>query len=311
MHQTGKSLDFSGGGTRAATRVAVFTESEAPRLLDFLAARPDVDLRTNLAPENFKTLIRDDSLDFALIVGEGFQTKLDERTAGDIQIYLPADKERTDKRMESILEAFEKQVVRARLDSLAMDSELLRVVETKKTAVATDRGGISRLTGTIIALLLLLVVLLAALVPKPGISERMILVVVASLSALIGLLLSYHFFAGSELVRTSVAPLLKGLLLLFTFLGMLSVGFLFAALARFLEACNPWLRFFLNLIFWLSFVAILAWFVFGNGNDGVVLLGFLNAVRSIFTTAEPNWLLAISLPILAGGLLGGKYLFQK
>ena len=311
MLVVGSMLDFSGGGASVPPlRMAIFSEDPAPHLFDFMNQQTNLELRTDLLPERFKTLVRDDSVDAALIVPAGYTANLRRQLPVELRLYQRDDDRRTDRVMDRLMEDFERHLVRQRLDSLGAPAGLLDPLQLDQTSVADPNGGIAGTVGTIGGLLFLLVLLGAILLPRPAAPfGRWWLAGIASVMVLTGILLGYFVLPTSELVRTSVAPLMEPAAW-FGMLGALLVtGILIALIADIHARLGAWGRFLLNFVLWGAVLVALALFIGGTPSEGVPILGLLNAARKILSEQPVAWFDVIGRPLVLIGV--GYWVFQK
>lgn len=304
MFTVGSFLDFSGEtGSGRDPRIAVFAETASPRLLPFLENANGIELRTDLPPENFKALVRDDSLDAALIVPGEFAENLNATTPAELRLYQRTDDRRTERKLKQLLEDFEAQIIAARLDSLGASANLVEPLRVNSTKVADPRGGIGGLTGTVTGLLLLIALLCATLIPRPPGLARCWTALIGSVAVLAGLLIGYHLLPVSELVRTSLAPLVEPLPLLGILGALVATGGVIALIAGGLDRLNNWGRFLLNLLSWTGLIVLVALFVGGNTSEGIPVLGLLNATRNVLLERAVDWIDVLVRPVALIGVI--------
>ena len=68
-------------------KIAVYSNENGAELVKWLKRRKDMEVLDNVHPQDFKKLIRNDSLDFAVLIDDGFDEAIDGGVTGEIDIY--------------------------------------------------------------------------------------------------------------------------------------------------------------------------------------------------------------------------------
>ena len=152
--------ELRGGFAAEPLRLAVFTEAPAPGLLDWLAARPGVALRTDVEPMRFRELVRTDSLDAAWIVAADFAEAVAAGGTGEIRQFSDPQALRTAARLDRLLDAYRTRLLETRLRAAGLPAAQARPLALRQTDAG---GGLLALTDTLVATVLLLAAFFALL----------------------------------------------------------------------------------------------------------------------------------------------------
>ena len=303
-----RSFGGPAGNSTKPFRLAVFAEEEAPRLLDFLQQQGKLTVRTDLPPEQFQSLVRDDSIDAGLIVPAGYAEGVRNQEATTLRLIYNTSR---DTPLDDLFEKRREQIVRERLDSLGAGNRILEVFEVKRTNVSVGAAWLPKTVGTVVAVLLVLMTLLGTLLPLAPWRTQLFLGISTSLFTLLGLMLGYWLVPNlSGLITNELASFVAPLPLLLTLIGMGSFAWLLARICGFRGRILPILQFVVSFIFWIAFILLLVAFVLNPTGTGL-LTGFpgvslLNGIRDFFY-GEISWLnwglWIVLLPIVLGLLL--------
>lgn len=307
------AVNRSFGGPSGSTpgkkfRLAVFTETEAPRLLSYLQEQPRLLVRTDLAPEDFQELVRLDSIDAGLIVPEGYAEAVKDESETTLRLLYDTSR---DTPLDDLFEERRKQIVRERLDSLGGGARVLEVFEVKRTNVAEGNGWLPKTVGTIVAALLVLMTLLGTLLPLAPWRTQFLLGVTTAGCTLFGLLLGYWLIPGlSGLITNELDAFLSPVPLLLTLAGLSALAWLLARICGFRGRILPILQFVVSFIFWIAFLLVLVAFVLSSTGEGLLdalpASSILHGIRDFFY-GEISWLnwgvWIVLVPVVIGFLL--------
>ncbi len=147
-------------------KIAVFSNDNGAELVKWLKRRKDMDVTEAIQPQKFKKLIRQDSLDFALIIDKEFDQAINSGTTGEVSIYY---KSITDtilyKRLTSTISRYHDNLLQLRLNALGATMETINPIAVNNVNVYSSRESIGKLAGGILPYFFVLFCFIGAMYP--------------------------------------------------------------------------------------------------------------------------------------------------
>ena len=111
----------------------------APRLHQTVAADSQLVIKPGVAERNIETLIREDTLDGAIVVPPDFQDRVaaDEQARIGIYYRSSASFAVAERRLREVIEAYDEEIVDGRIRRLELDPELFDAIAVQENDVAT------------------------------------------------------------------------------------------------------------------------------------------------------------------------------
>lgn len=129
-------------------RVAITSEGNGERIIRRLKLRQDVELYPQQSKARYRELIREDSLDMAMIFSNTFDQQVAEGKSGEIEIlYNSTSDSIIYASVMRTVNGYEKQLLNMRLDSLGATRELVNPIQTTWQDVYTARESVSKMVG--------------------------------------------------------------------------------------------------------------------------------------------------------------------
>ena len=148
-------------------RVAVEHNDNGAVLLKQLQRRKDMKVVEHVDPVEFKELIRNDSLDLALIIADDFDTAIANNQTGNLTIFYNSTGERVIvERLEDVIETYNKQVLKTRLDSLQTTMAMIHPTKSTREDVYTSSESIGKMVGGFLPYIFVIFCLMGAMYPS-------------------------------------------------------------------------------------------------------------------------------------------------
>ncbi len=147
-------------------KVAVYANDNGGELIKWLKRRKDMDVLDDVHPQNFKQLIREDSLDFAIIIDDGFDKAINDGITGEVSIYY---KSLSDtilyQRLVSTINRYNKSLLQSRLNALGATLETIKPIDINNVNVYSSRESIGKLAGATLPYFFVLFCFMGAMYP--------------------------------------------------------------------------------------------------------------------------------------------------
>jgi len=147
-------------------KVAVYANGNGGELIKWLKRRKDMDVLDDVHPQNFKQLIREDSLDFAIIIDDGFDKAINDGITGEVSIYY---KSLSDtilyQRLVSTINRYNKSLLQSRLNALGATLETIKPIDINNVNVYSSRESIGKLAGATLPYFFVLFCFMGAMYP--------------------------------------------------------------------------------------------------------------------------------------------------
>lgn len=126
-------------------RVGLLSYDNAAIFRDSLLNRNDARIREDIEPDSIRPLIQQDRLDAAIILDKNFDEQVSNMNAGAMELYFKSteDMNVTRRRLLSLIQDFERQLVSERFKRLAINENIVKAirVQTHDIASAQERMG--------------------------------------------------------------------------------------------------------------------------------------------------------------------------
>jgi sodium transport system permease protein len=133
-------------------RVAIHKNNNGHALVERLARRRDIRLDTDISPYEFQRLIKDDSLDFGLILDENFDVNIANGKTGNIEILHKLS--RTDtlffELFAKTIRGYERDILEERLTSIGSSTDILNPIVLDAQNIDPKTISIEEIAGAIL-----------------------------------------------------------------------------------------------------------------------------------------------------------------
>lgn len=148
-------------------RVAIYTDGEGAELIDRIRRRKDVSLFEDIEPNQFKKLIREDSIDIGLIIEAGFDEQIQSGKKGELILFHHYSRADTMgfERFAKTIRAYKNDLVDARLDSLGTTTDILDPLKIDASNVKIKNASFSKFAGGILPFFFVLFCLMGSMYP--------------------------------------------------------------------------------------------------------------------------------------------------
>ena len=147
-------------------RIGFFGNDNGSELLRWLDRRRDFRVYTDIEPMFFKDLIREDSLEIGIILGEDFDENLENNRTGSIQVFYNSTNEIHYDRVLETLEAYHEDVLDKRLALMQADKQIIRPTAIEQVDVYTQRESLGKMVGGFLPYIFVVFCLLGAMYPS-------------------------------------------------------------------------------------------------------------------------------------------------
>jgi len=147
-------------------KIAINTNDNGADFVKRFERQKDVQIIEGIDEKDFEQLIRDDSLDLAINLSADFDTQIKNgKTAGIKVFYDSTDEGLFMMRMESTIEGYKRSIVKARLDSLGGEIDLIEPIEAIEQDVYTQTESFGKMVGGFLPYIFVLFCLMGAMYP--------------------------------------------------------------------------------------------------------------------------------------------------
>lgn len=150
-------------------KITIETNNNGSELIKYLKLRKDVKIIDNIAPEQYNELIRDDSLDFALVFGVDFDKNIAKGKTAKIDVYQNSSdllsKNPLYKRLATTIDRYNEQILQTRLDTLGATKAMINPLETKAINVYTQTESMGKTIGGYLPYLFVIFCLMGCMYP--------------------------------------------------------------------------------------------------------------------------------------------------
>ncbi|MEL6925785.1 MAG: ABC transporter permease subunit, partial [Bacteroidota bacterium] len=165
------SISFSSGQAETAQekklRVAISSNDNGEALLKRLHRRKDMRVYEEIAPSDYRELIRSDSIDLAVVIHEDFDASIAAGKSGGLELfYNSTENNILTRRLEKTINAYRDDIVSERLNALGSDPGIIEPIVTNKQDVYSNEESIGKAIGGFIPYLFVLFCLMGAMYPS-------------------------------------------------------------------------------------------------------------------------------------------------
>ncbi len=147
-------------------KVAIYANDNGDELIKWLKRRKDMDVLHDVHPKNFKQFIREDILDFAIIIDDEFDKAIKDGITGEVSIYY---KSLSDtilyQRLVSTINRYHNNLLLQRLNALGVTLETIKPIEINNVNVYSSRESIGKLAGATLPYFFVLFCFMGAMYP--------------------------------------------------------------------------------------------------------------------------------------------------
>lgn len=131
----------------------------------FLQQYPDMELIALQDEQNLEFLVRQDSIQFGIVIQPDFQLAYQENGTAKISLYFLGSKISGKGRIEAILREFEQNTIAQRIKGIGLPETFIKPLETQNVNVATQQEMIGKLAGGFLPYLFILFCFTGAMYP--------------------------------------------------------------------------------------------------------------------------------------------------
>jgi sodium transport system permease protein len=148
-------------------RVACLDQGNAPRFIQMLRERGDVELLTDVPADSVAALIRADSLDGAFLFAASFDDDVAELKPGRLDLYFKStgDNRILEQRLRETVERYEKELLDERFNRLELDRSIVHAVKLESHNVASMEERLGKSVGGIVPYMFILFCFMGAMYP--------------------------------------------------------------------------------------------------------------------------------------------------
>jgi sodium transport system permease protein len=147
-------------------KIAIYTNDNGAELVKRLKRRKDMEVLETIQPQNFKQLIRDDSLDFGVIIDPEFDKAINDGSTGEVSIYYKSVSDTIlYQRLKSTIFRFQNNVLQRRLDALGATLETIKPLSIKNINVYSSKEYVGKIVGGILPYFFVIFCLMGAMYP--------------------------------------------------------------------------------------------------------------------------------------------------
>ncbi len=148
-------------------RVAIFTNNNAATLVEKIERRRDIELQKEVSPYDFERMIKEDSLDFGLIISKSFDAQIAQGKTGEIEILHKLSRADTVffEQFVKTIRGYEKEILNERLVALGGNSDMLNPIDFETKNIDPKTTSIEEIAGGILPLFFTIFCFLGAIYP--------------------------------------------------------------------------------------------------------------------------------------------------
>lgn len=148
-------------------RVALFDNGNAARLAEILGGKEDLRIVTGVPADSIQAFISGDRLDGAFVVGGDFDEDIFDLEPGRIDFYFKStdDQRIVRNRLESIIDDYEKEILKARFERLELDDDVVEGIDLKSHNIASVEEQFGNQVGGFLPYIFILFCFMGAMYP--------------------------------------------------------------------------------------------------------------------------------------------------
>ncbi len=148
-------------------RVALFDNGNASRLAEILGGKEDLAVVTGVPVDSIQAFISGDRLDGAFVVGGDFDADIFDLEPGRIDFYFKStdDQRIVRNRLKSIIDDYEKEILKARFERLELDDVVVDGIDLKSHNIASVEEQFGNQVGGFLPYIFILFCFMGAMYP--------------------------------------------------------------------------------------------------------------------------------------------------
>jgi len=148
-------------------RVALFDNGNASRLAEILGGKEDLAVVTGVPVDSIQAFISGDRLDGAFVVGGDFDADIFDLEPGRIDFYFKStdDQRIVRNRLKSIIDDYEKEILKARFERLELDDVVVDGIDLKSHNIASVEEQFGSQVGGFLPYIFILFCFMGAMYP--------------------------------------------------------------------------------------------------------------------------------------------------
>ncbi len=148
-------------------RLSLVNDRYAPGLADLAITIPGVRLLPEVLPDSAASLIRNDSLDAAIIVAPDFQVQVDSLKTGLLTLVFKSseDYDIAKRRLREVIDRYEKELVERRFAALKIDRSVVSAVTVREKDITTTKEKVGKSIGGLLPYLFVIFCFMGSMYP--------------------------------------------------------------------------------------------------------------------------------------------------
>lgn len=147
-------------------RIAIEDNGSAAELIKRLKRRKDIKVVEGIPSTDFNKMIRNDSIDLAIKILDGFDAALVGGKTGKVNIlYNVTDDKIVMERLATTIERYNDEILSTRLDSLGANMATIKPIEIEETNVYNQKESIGKMAGGFLPYMFVIFCLMGAMYP--------------------------------------------------------------------------------------------------------------------------------------------------
>jgi len=147
-------------------KIAVTDNNNGAELMERIKRRKDIQINEDVVMNQYRKLIRNDSLDLALVIDENFDKDILNGKTGNVEILYNSTNDSTIfKKLSKTILAYQKDILINRLDSLGANMQTITPIEIASRDVYTQQESFGKLIGGFLPYMFVLFCLMGAMYP--------------------------------------------------------------------------------------------------------------------------------------------------
>ncbi|MFK8103839.1 MAG: ABC transporter permease [Saprospiraceae bacterium] len=147
-------------------KVGLVTNNNGAELVKRLKRRKDITILEQDNSRDFKSLIRQDSLDIALEIMPSFDQQVGDLKTGELVLfYNSTDEDAISQRIDKTIRAYRSDLLDARLDSLKATQETITPINVEKNDIYTQKESLGKMAGGFLPYMFVLFCFFGAMYP--------------------------------------------------------------------------------------------------------------------------------------------------
>jgi sodium transport system permease protein len=148
-------------------KVALITNGNASALRAKFLDRKDMEVSEDIAADRINDLIREKKLDFAIVIGQGFDQKVAEKESGEVDLIYKASRENkiAERRILALLKEYREELLSARLEELNLAHSFVEPLTINETDLSTQKEKLGEVIGGFLPYIFVIFCFMGAMYP--------------------------------------------------------------------------------------------------------------------------------------------------